>query len=125
MFLSSVAPNELSLTSCGLRTPLELPKEANSVGITEVPLDFRGLSKQNNLETTSPEWQTKRAVHSNRENQSTLHHTSEKITEISASETECESLHMVSQCILSASFRNRTLLKVMKLGPITYVAPYR
>ena len=121
VFLSSVAPIELSLT-----TSLELPKEASSVDIPEVSLDARGLSKQNNLETTFPQWQTKRAVHSKRENESTLHRTSEKNTENSCRRNRVRKSSLgqhgskASQCILSASFKNRTLSKAMNLGPITY-----
>lgn len=123
VFLSSVALIELSLTPRGLRTSLELPEEAGSVGIPEVSLDARGLSKQINLETTFPEWQSKRAIHSKRENESTLHRTSGK-NFCKRNRMRKSSLGQhgskASQCILSASLKNRTLSKAMKLGPITY-----
>lgn len=126
MFLSSVASTETFLTSRGLCTPLELPKEANSVGFAEVSPGARGLLKQNNLETTFPECQTKRAVHPKGENESTLHRTSEKNTESFCKRNRVRKSSLgqhgskASQCILLASLKNKTLAKAMKLGPITY-----
>jgi hypothetical protein len=54
MILPSAAPTKLPLTSCGLRTPRELPKETNGVGSPDVSLEASDFSKHNNLVTTIP-----------------------------------------------------------------------
>jgi hypothetical protein len=126
MILPSAAPTELPLTSCGLRTPRELPEETNGVGSPGVPLEASDFSKHNNLETTIPGCQAKRAVCFKKEHESALHRTSEKSTENFWKRNRVRKPPLFphslksSQSIISAPFKNRALSKAMKLGPITY-----
>jgi hypothetical protein len=126
MFLPSVAPTELDLTSCGLRTPRELPEETNDVGSPDVSLEASDSSKHNNPETTIPGCQPKRAVYPNKEHESALHRTSEKSTKNFCKRNRVRKPPFVphslksSRSIISAPFKNRALSKAMKLGPITY-----